>query len=600
MKNDQDRPSLKDNITPKDNENVYGRALEAYQQRDLQSAERYCNEIFESDPEYPNSLHLLSAVELTRGQIKKALDLASRAAHLKPTDPTIQNGLALALDADGQMHEALVVFDLAVSLPPPMADVHANRCKLLSELDRLDEALIAADEALALNQDCISALYNKGVTFFKLGRIGDAIEYFDRVSVLKPFLPELLNMKITAYSYSPRHTAEDVFNVTKSYWSSVGDDPKRYPARARSSERERPFRIGYISADFRKHAVGILFRPFFEKRTTDQFHTTLYYNFAEEDELTRYYKTHSDAWRCVNGVGDGDVAAQIDQDGIDILVDLSGHTEGNRLGVLRHKPAPVQATWLGYFATTGVKEIDFIIADQYVLPESDEHLYVEKPMRLPESYFCFGSQEFMMRPTLQPRAETGQVRFGSFNNLLKVNTDVLRLWSDILQQVPGSLLFLKSHMLSKDSVWLSTEELCQEVGIPLDRLVLMGATSREEHMAAYGQIDIALDTFPYGGGTTTAEALWMGVPVVTLAGDRWVSRVGQSIIMTACLPQLVAHSKDEYVDIAVSLARNRAELNGLHHSLRNIFQSSPCCDANGFAKAVEAAYLKMWQMSQSN
>ena len=577
---------------------LLGKALQAYHRGDVQRSQNYCEQVGEADEEYPFALHLLSTMQLAQGHVEQALNLCSRAAHLNPDDATIQNGLAVALHENGQSKEALVALDSSVALDSTIAETYAIRSVVLAAMEESIDAMVAVNQALALDDQCFSALRSKGDLLAKLGRIEQAIEYYNRALAIQPQSAQLIGGKLDLVHYSSTHTAKDAFELTKVFWSTVSDKPSKRPARARLDHDGRPVHIGYISGDLRTHPVGFLFQPLFDNRNREQFHTTIYHNHGTEDVLTHHFKEHSDRWRGISDLGDEDVAAQIEGDDIDILVDLSGLTECHRLNVLRRKPAPIQATWLGYFATTGLEEIDYIIADRYVLPEGEEHLFVEKPVRLPDTYFWFEHPETVVLPSKRPAGGEGEVIFGSFNNIVKMSSEALRLWSEILKRVPNSRLLLKYPQLSQNHVRQSTLEKCQENGIAPDRVTLLGFTTRQEHLAAYGQVDIVLDTYPYGGATTTAEALWMGVPVITLSGDRWVSRIGESILMTAGLPQLVAQSKQQYVELAINLVRDTAERANMRSILRTVIKSSPICDTKRFAKSMESAYLQMLKWSQ--
>ena len=286
---------------------------------------------------------------------------------------------------------------------------------------------------------------------------------------------------------------------------------------------KKPLTIGYISADFWAHTIGRFFLPILSALKTLDVQTILYSNSPVEDDVSAFLRSVSTAWRSIADVSDEAVCEQIQKDGIDILIDLSGHTDGHRLDVFRRKPAPVQMTWLGYVATTGIPEIDYIITDDMVLPENAETYFVEKPLRLPHSYYCFDPPQTAPALTPPPCLKTSNITFGSFNNITKMNDEIYSIWREILSGVPGSRLLIKAPQLSDDFVASSVRSQLERCDVDSNSVVLLGKTSREDHMAMYNSVDIALDPFPYGGGMTTLEALWMGVPVVTLLGDRWVS-----------------------------------------------------------------------------
>ena len=411
---------------------------------------------------------------------------------------------------------------------------------------------------------------------------------------------EITRNRLNLMSYSRTHSAADIFNQTMVFWrvSDLHSAPQKAHVhiKNRTDANKEQIRIGYVSADFGIHSNGILFGPVLNAHNTGNFHTILYSNNThEDDDVTKEMKAACGDWRSIAYWSDDQVVRQILDDKIDILVDLSGHTGGHRLDVFRRKPAPVQMTWLGYFTTTGLKEIDYILADRHVLPEGEEGHYTETPLRLPNTYFCFQppTEDLPVQPP--PFLKRSGLTFGCLNNILKLNADVIGAWSEILESVTGSRLMIKSPQLSHDSNAKAVERLFKGNEISPERLIILGETRRKEHMAIYNAIDIALDPFPFGGGTTTVEALWMGVPVISLAGDRWVSRVGASILFTVGLSDMVAKSRSEYIDMAVKLANDPNGIIALRRNMRMILESSAMTDSDRFTGAIEKIYREIWQ-----
>lgn len=576
---------------------MYQAALDSYRLGKILESRKLCAEIQEGDPDFSNALHLLSAISLGHGDVAKAIELCSRAAEISPRSASILNGLALAQHAGGKSVDAIATLNKATAVPGSGAETYANLSMILSDLERLKEALVAADKALAIDENFVTAINNKGLVYQKIGRVAQAIDCFDKALSIKPNSSVFLYNKLTCANYSPHLERGEISRLTELYWKAKGSKSTQYAKVKQGDVSDSSLNIGFISADFRSHAVGILFKPYFEHRERKNFSISLYHNHPTDDEFAQVFKQGSDRWRDIFGASDESVAEQIAADGIDILIDLSGHTDGNRLGVMKLKPAPVQATWLGYVATTGVPEIDFIICDKYVLPEEDEDLYIEKPIRLSGSYLSFSPPFEDLRLSAPPFAINDHVMFGSLSNVVKMNVEVYSVWSEILRQVPGARLLLKCPQLSNDFVRESVLQQCAECGISNEQLILIGNTPRREHLETYAKVDIALDTFPYGGGVTTAEAIWMGVPVITLAGDRWQARAGQSILETIGLPHLIAHSVPAYIDKAVELAGNRDDIISMRKSLRTIIQASPFCDGKKIARDVENAFTEMWLKS---
>ena len=353
--------------------------------------------------------------------------------------------------------------------------------------------------------------------------------------------------------------------------------------------------IGYVSADFRRHPVGFFLAPVLARHDRRRFSVSCYSGRGLADDLTERLKAGADAWRSVGGLSDEALATAIRDDGIDVLVDLSGHTAGNRLTAFALRPAPVQVSWLGYFNTTGMKAIDYVLMDAETVPEGAERWFTEEVIHLPAGRFCYGPPEDAPPVAPPPVEERGRVTFASFNNLTKVGAEVVGLWARILDALPSSRLVLKWRSLGDAAVrdryqaWFAAE------GIEPNRIELQGASPHAEMLAAYGGVDVALDPFPFSGGVTSCEALWMGVPVVTWPGARPVSRQTAGFLRALGLAELIAADREDYVAIAAGLARDRDGLTALRAGLRARMAASPLCDGVRFTRHLEAAYRDMWR-----
>jgi predicted O-linked N-acetylglucosamine transferase (SPINDLY family) len=315
------------------------------------------------------------------------------------------------------------------------------------------------------------------------------------------------------------------------------------------------------------------------------------------DNVTERLKAEADHWFSIVGKNDEDVAEQIKRDGIDILVDLAGHTAKSRLQVFAYKPAPIQVTWLGYPNTTGMSAIDYRFTDEVADPIGEaDNLHSEKLIRLGSGFLCYSGDESAPEKSALLLLERGHITFGSFNNLTKTTPEVVKLWSDILSAAPNTHLLLKSKQLMDEEMRARCREMFEKEGISGDRIELFGRLPKiEDHLGLYSKIDIGLDPFPYNGTTTTCEALWMGVPVVTMLGDRHAGRVGASILEHVGLEELIADDPKSYVETALELCRNVEKLAAFRNGLRNQMIHSPLCDASAFARNVEKAYAGMWK-----
>jgi hypothetical protein len=354
-------------------------------------------------------------------------------------------------------------------------------------------------------------------------------------------------------------------------------------------------RIGFVSGDLRQHPVGHFLEGVLAHIDPQRLELFAYPTHNQTDELTARIKPHFAAWTPLLGLNDETAARRIQADGVHILIDLSGHTAHNRLPLFAWKPAPVQVSWLGYFATTGVAEMDYFIADPHTLPAGEERQFTETVWRLPDTRLCFTAPDADVAIAELPALANGYITFGCFNSLTKINDRVIVLWARLLDAVPGSRLMLKAKQLKEALVQDKMRERFAAHGVSADRLLLEGPEARAEYLAAYNRIDIALDPFPFTGGTTTAECLWMGVPVLTLAGDRLVSRQGVGLLANAGLPDWIATDADDYVSKAVLHASNPQALAALRRSLRQQVLASPVFDGERFARHLENALQDMWE-----
>jgi len=353
----------------------------------------------------------------------------------------------------------------------------------------------------------------------------------------------------------------------------------------RNADPERRLRVGYVSGDFGRHPVGFFLRPVLANHDRAGFEITCYSTRLRSDALAETLKQSAANWREVGGMPDDALAAQIAADGIDILVDLSGHTAHNRLSLFARRAAPIQASWLGFWGTTGLAAMDYLLTDASTLPPGCESGFSETLLRLPGIRFCYGPPDDAPEPTWRNKPVT----FGSFNNLAKVGPDAVRLWRQVLDAVPGSKLVLKWRTLADRG-------LCRRLRADFgDRVDLRGASGHAAMLAEYADIDVALDPLPFSGGATSCEALWMGVPVVTLPGSGAASRQTLGFLRALGRTEWAAKSPEDYVRIAAGLAADRAALGQLRTSLRAEMAASPLCDGAAFTRELEQAYRAIWR-----
>ncbi|MBV9408005.1 MAG: tetratricopeptide repeat protein, partial [Candidatus Eremiobacteraeota bacterium] len=473
---------------------------------------------------------------------------------------------------------------------------HNNVANTLMEVGRLDAALASYDKAIALAPEFIPAHYNRGVALRGQSRFAEAAVSFERALALKPDYAEVRSNLLVLLNYDPTIDDAGLLAAHRDYDRHV-TGPLAAAARPHVNDRapDRPLRVGYVSGDFARHPGGYFIAAVLAAHDRGAVEAYCYSGRAIEDDLTAQIRGHAAAWRSTIGVRDDDLAAQIRDDKIDILVDLSGHTAGNRLPVFGRKPAPVQVAWLGYFNTTGVAAIDYVLMDAATVPPGAEQWFSERVVRLPDGRFCYAPPDFAPPVAPLPAASRGQVAFGSFNNLSKVTPEVIALWSGVLGAVPGSRLVLKWKSLADAAECARLRQAFAAHGIDPGRLDLRGRSPHAEMLAEYGDVDIALDPFPFCGGLTSCEALWMGVPIFTLPGSRAVSRQTLGFLAQIGLAELSAETPERYVEIAAGLAGDLDRLATLRGGLRDRMASSPLCDGARFARGLEAAYRAMWR-----
>ncbi len=539
-------------------------------------------------PRDDESMFALGSLALRLNDVNRAVLYLRRAIDHNPEVAAYHLQLGNALLAREQLEEAEFAVRRAIDIAPAFAEAYCNLGCILVRRNDCAAAIGPLQRAVEINPRLASAHQNLGTALFRQGRISDATGSFRHAIANDAHFAQAYEGLGKCLNFLP-DVPHGLIAETAWRWSRLLPRPAELAIAANSAEPDRRLRIGYVSADFREHSVAHFLDNVLAAHDRSVLDVLCYSNTQSEDDTTARLKRSADGWRSIVELDDDATATAIRADGIDVLVDLSGHTEGERLAVFARKPAPVQCTWLGYYATTGLPEIDYIIADRFVIPEGHEGFYSEKPYRLPDSYLCFSPPDLPIAVDTLPASRNGFVTFGSCNNVLKINGRVIELWSRLLQAVPAARLVLRTGFLTVAAVREEITRQFAAAGVAAERLDLRAGADRAGLLATYNDIDIALDPFPYGGGTTTAEALWMGVPVVSLRCDRFSGRVGESILTTVGLPALVADDAAAYLATASSLAADLKRLADLRAGLRATVVGSPLCDGDRFAR-----HLRRW------
>lgn len=498
------------------------------------------------------------------------------------------------LHAD-RLEEAVTYLRNVVRLEPSNSEAHARLGRVLQTLDHLAEAESCYRNALQLQPHWAAMHTSLGSVLCAQGRIEEAIASHQRAVELAPNDAWTHSNLLLAMQYLPEAQPANMLAAHRR-WAALHDKGPVPSAWKNVRDPERRLKVGYISADFRMHSVPFFFEPLLAHYDGNMFESTCYAAVMHPDTVTARLQNLADHWKSIMGLTGIQVAEMIRADGIDILVDLAGHTGNNALKVFSYRPAPVQITYLGYPDTTGLSTIDYRLTDAHCDPLGNETFHTESLWRLPDCFLSYQPLADAPDVTPLPTLDQGHVTFGSFNHLPKMNERVISLWAELLNAVPQSRLLIKNKSLTDAATVERYYGLFTARGIGQDRVELTGFTTTQmEHLDFYRRIDIALDTFPYNGTTTTCEALWMGVPVVTLAGLRHSGRVGVSLLNAVGLPDWIAGTPEQYVIITAQMAADIPRLAGLRAGLRQRMAASPLCDGNIFARKVEAALRDMWR-----
>jgi predicted O-linked N-acetylglucosamine transferase (SPINDLY family) len=492
--------------------------------------------------------------------------------------------------------DAFAAYDKALALKPDLAEAWRGRGKVLTELRRYNEALADCDKAVELKPDLANAWLSRGTVLFLLGRNDEALASCGRCLELKPDSVEALSSKIFALDFSTDASLTEQQNARHDWWRLCGEPVARSVSQPHDNSRDpdRRLVIGYVSADFRQHSAASAFGPILRNHDKRHFKITCYTCSHYEDHVTNSFRSIADTWREVSQLSDEELARQIRSDHIDILVDLSGHSRGNRLKTFARKPAPVQVTAWGHATGTGIPAIDYLFSDPVAIPKSVRHLFAERIIDLP----CVIITEPLPQSVLRsdpPALQNGYCTFGFFNRAQKISDEAIKTWADILTKIPDARLLMKDVGFDAEPIVASLRKQFSLHGISCDRIRFLGFTPHLEHLAAFNQVDICLDPFPHNGGVSTWEALQMGVPLVAKLGATMSSRISGAILTSIGMSDWVAEGTDNYVSIAVKNAGQVEHLAKLRRELIGGTRISSVHDGAAYTRAVEEAYRRMWR-----
>lgn len=600
-------------------------ALEHYRARRLPQAEAACRQLLALKPNDPDGLELAGMLAHHSGDSDAAIELIRRAISLNSLNARYFNDLGLVLDTRGRADEAISAFQQAISLQSDYVEAlnnlgtclrrkgklkeaidayrravacaanfsvgHYNLANALREQRMLDDAITSYRRAIELQPDFAAAYSNLGVAYKDAAQIAESLEVTRRALEIKPDLIAASNSLCTMH-YWENCDPMQLFREHEGWNQSYG---KRFAAEIRPHPNDRSptrrLRIGYISPDLSSHPVGRCFLPVLAHHDRENFQIICYSDARQPDAITRRSQSHADLWHTTAQMSDQQLAQLVREDQIDILVDMAAHTNENRMPVFARKPAPLQVTWLGLPTTTGLDTMDYRLSDPYLDPPNSKWPYTEKTLRLPHCFWPYQPLDDQPAVNDLPASRNGYITFGCFNSFCKINNRTIDLWAQVLSRVKGSrLLLLAPAGSARERIILRLGM----AGLAPHRSDFIDRLPHPRYLELYHQTDVILDTVPFGGHTTTIDAFWMGVPVVSLAGELPVWRAGLSIASNVGLAELAAEAPEEYVKKAVELAASTARLPELRQGLRSRLQASPIMNIPQFAADLEKIFRAIW------
>jgi predicted O-linked N-acetylglucosamine transferase (SPINDLY family) len=566
------------------------------EQGDQEQAERHLRAALELEPADADGLNDLGNVLQKLERNEEAERSYRRALELRPGFADAQANLGAALRGLGRPDEAERCVRRALALRPDHAQSHHNLGIALEDLGRMTEAEASYRKALALKPGYADACTNLGALLLRAGRLAEAEEVMRNAVALEPDSGATHSNLIFAMDLIEGIDVARQQAERRRWYERHG---RRHASgirpHANAPDPQRKLRVGYVSADFRRHSACYAFAPVIRGHDRTQFEVLCYSDVRREDNMTARLKGAVSAWRSTLRLSDDALAEQVRRDGIDILVDLSGHSAGNRLAVFARKPAPVQVTAWGHATGTGLATMDYFLADPVLVPPQERALYAERIVDLP-SALCYEPPAYLPAPGDLPALRADRLVFGCVNRLEKVTDRAIGLWGRILAGAPRARLLLKDKPLSDAGVSARfLQRLQQAGGIESSRVTLLGGSAHAEHLKVFLQIDVGLDPFPQGGGVSTAEALWMGVPIVTMRGHTAPSRIAASFLTVLGMQDWIASGDEDYVRIALQAGQDLSRLSALRQALRARASASPCGDLHAYVRAVEQAYRVTWR-----
>ncbi|WP_228522811.1 tetratricopeptide repeat protein [Methylophilus sp. 14] len=556
----------------------------------------YIEQIMQTQEVSAETLNNLATEMLNQQLYGEAESYCQKALLLDPENPYVQANLGLIENARNAYDKACVYCEKALEQLPESESILSNYGISLRMLGRYTEAIACLEKALRIHPEFMPGYINLANVYLDMGQIETAIATLQQALQIAPTHMMALRNLLFANSYSNTLPQNESLDYAHRLGAVMMQEVTPYDSWQVHAQEQR-LRIGLVSADLRKHPVGYFLHQWLQAFDASRLEVYGYSTDGREDAFSHELKDLCNQWRSLAGLTDAQAAKQMHEDGIHILLDLSGLSGGTRLPIFAHKPAPVQATWLGYWGTTGLPVMDYVIADPVSIDAQVATQFTEQVVHLPHTRMCFTAPPFEIAVNDLPALTNGAITFGCFQNYSKVSDDVLSCWGEVLQALPTAKLFWQSKAFNDGLVRAEALSRLQQYGISAERCTLHGMVPRDEYLRNHHQIDVILDTFPFTGGTTTCEALWMGVPTLTLLGETLIARQGASFMHCVGLADWVATSREEYVSKAIALTRDLNALAKLRAQLRQQVLASPLMNAEQFAQDFEQLLFKLWQQA---
>src|SRR6056297_305455 len=600
-----------------------------FNMEEFDKAEEYSIKALDKNPQFFKGWLHLGGLYRSQAKLNEALKCFQKANQIDPKSAGVAYRIGEIYNDQGDLNKAIELFNITLKVDEEYITAYLAKAEILKKQREFEEAEQVIQKAHGIEPRNVGAKVSLGELYKYQGRYDDAIELYKKLIQSHPKVAgirvnyalcmqelgrfdeseknylmafedqpdtfESLSNYLMGLHYNPARSKEEIFEKHKLWDQNFA--PKERPARPIpfNTDKDKKLRLGFISGGFRTHPVGWMITSALENLPKDRFEIYCYTTNNRYDSITKRIHAVTDKWQSVIGYNDEIISRMIKDDEIDILIELSGHSADTRLKTVAMEPAPVIVKWVGgLFNTTGMESVDFLISDHQETPAGDDEFYTEKLVRMPDDYICFLPPDYAPEVAEIPAKENGYITFGCFNNPTKVNDQILEKWAEVMNRVPGSCLLLKSKQYDTPALRDRIVNTMEKCGITSGRIEFEGQSPHDELLESYNRVDIALDPWPYSGGLTTCEALWMGVPVVTKPGPTFAGRHSTTHLYNAGFPEWITESWDEYIEKVAELASDPDQLEELRKGLRSKIAASPICDGERFGVHLSKAFREMW------